>query len=234
VVEEIKKCANLFLMGYISKYETGNIRREFSQLYKTKEETEHKISGETIRKKIENPEDSIHGEVKKMVASLVSNASGQGDVTALIEDLTQEVLLKIWRKADTFDGRSQLGTWLFKIAYNDFQDYIKKNNNGERNNRNTESLDQSEEFSGIPASDSFTESQLVAEIHSKNFLNYLKTKLNPEKYKLLQMLIEGLSGEEIAKVLQVPENTLKTKIRRLRIENNKLRKQYELDFKNAI
>jgi RNA polymerase sigma-70 factor (ECF subfamily) len=34
------------------------------------------------------------------------------------EDLSQEALLKAWRKRETFDGRSALRTWVFTIARN--------------------------------------------------------------------------------------------------------------------
>jgi RNA polymerase sigma factor (sigma-70 family) len=34
------------------------------------------------------------------------------------EDATQEVLIKLWTKLSTFDGRSSLRTWLYRIAIN--------------------------------------------------------------------------------------------------------------------
>ena len=34
------------------------------------------------------------------------------------EDMTQETLLRVWNRIDTFEGRSSLRTWLYKIATN--------------------------------------------------------------------------------------------------------------------
>lgn len=34
------------------------------------------------------------------------------------DDLVQEAFLRAYRKLDTFDGRSQLGTWLYRITVN--------------------------------------------------------------------------------------------------------------------
>lgn len=37
---------------------------------------------------------------------------------AAAEDVVQETFLNAWRSLEQFDGRSRLGTWLFRIAYN--------------------------------------------------------------------------------------------------------------------
>jgi RNA polymerase sigma-70 factor (ECF subfamily) len=37
--------------------------------------------------------------------------------TALIEEIVNDTLLVVWRKATTFDGSSKVSTWIFAIAY---------------------------------------------------------------------------------------------------------------------
>ena len=37
--------------------------------------------------------------------------------TALIEEIVNDTLLAVWRKAATFDGSSKVSTWIFAIAY---------------------------------------------------------------------------------------------------------------------
>jgi RNA polymerase sigma-70 factor (ECF subfamily) len=37
-------------------------------------------------------------------------------LTALVDDVTQETLLRVLEKLDTFEGRSQFTTWVYKIA----------------------------------------------------------------------------------------------------------------------
>src|SRR5512132_1452387 len=40
------------------------------------------------------------------------------------EDMVQETMLKAWKRLDTFEGRSSLRSWLYKIATNTCLDFI--------------------------------------------------------------------------------------------------------------
>jgi RNA polymerase sigma-70 factor (ECF subfamily) len=48
---------------------------------------------------------------------------GDGDLAA---DLTQETYRKGWEALGSFDGRSQLFTWLYRIAYTTFLNHIRR------------------------------------------------------------------------------------------------------------
>ena len=43
------------------------------------------------------------------------------------EDLTQQTFLKVWSSLDGFKGRSRFSTWLYRIAYNTYIDWQRKN-----------------------------------------------------------------------------------------------------------
>ena len=42
------------------------------------------------------------------------------------EDLLQETFVRVWRKADTFDGRAEASTWVFTIALNVARDAARR------------------------------------------------------------------------------------------------------------
>jgi RNA polymerase sigma-70 factor (ECF subfamily) len=44
----------------------------------------------------------------------------------LAADLTQETFARAWRGLERFDGRSQLTTWLYRIAYNTFLNHVRR------------------------------------------------------------------------------------------------------------
>lgn len=48
---------------------------------------------------------------------------GEGDLAA---DLTQETYQKAWAALPKFDGRSQLFTWLYRIAYTTFLNHVRR------------------------------------------------------------------------------------------------------------
>ena len=43
------------------------------------------------------------------------------------DDVLQEVFIKCWNKLNTFNQQSKLSTWLYKIAYNESLQWIRKN-----------------------------------------------------------------------------------------------------------
>jgi RNA polymerase sigma-70 factor (ECF subfamily) len=48
---------------------------------------------------------------------------GDNDLAA---DLTQETYQKAWAALPNFDGRSQMFTWLYRIAYTTFLNYVRR------------------------------------------------------------------------------------------------------------
>src|ERR1700761_4683229 len=43
------------------------------------------------------------------------------------DDVAQEVFLRVWRSIDRFEGRAQLSTWLYRIAFNEAQRRLSRN-----------------------------------------------------------------------------------------------------------
>ncbi|MEM7351422.1 MAG: sigma-70 family RNA polymerase sigma factor [Acidobacteriota bacterium] len=56
-------------------------------------------------------------------ASLMRLTGGNADLAA---DLTQETYRKAWKSLPRFQRRSQLSTWLYRIAYNTFLNHIRR------------------------------------------------------------------------------------------------------------
>ncbi len=56
-------------------------------------------------------------------ASLMRLTGGNADLAA---DLTQDTYRKAWKSLPSFQRRSQLTTWLYRIAYNTFLNHIRR------------------------------------------------------------------------------------------------------------
>jgi RNA polymerase sigma-70 factor, ECF subfamily len=59
--------------------------------------------------------DEVYSRYAVMVYNLALRLAGDADEAA---DLTQEIFLRIFRRLDSFNGRSALKTWVFRVALN--------------------------------------------------------------------------------------------------------------------
>ena len=132
--------------------------------------------------------------------------------TSLAEDLTQDVLLRIWKALPTFNGRASLSTWIYTITRNTCLTEIKR-----RASRPTVSLDSPEmEF----AAESFdalhaTPPEPGLESETQSLLSQL-----PVKYRQVLVLfyLEQKSYEFVAAMLGIPLGTVKTLLFRAKRE----------------
>ena len=133
------------------------------------------------------------------------------------QDLVQEVFLRVVRRADTFRGQAKFTTWLFTIARNLCVDQARKAVhrrvvlNDEPLRRDGEDgatlLDRARD--GGPLPDRGT--------RDRRFRVSLERALGqlPEEQRevFLMREVQGLKFREIAEVVGVPENTIKSRMR---------------------
>lgn len=167
----------------------------------------------------------------RMVGTVIWRATGNHDV---IEDLTQETFLRVFRALEYFDARARLSTWIYTIAHNVAVDHLRRTA-GQRVDsltwRTTDSDEEAEERQ-VASPDLDPEAQLSRE-ESQRLVNEALAQL-PAKYRLpvTYAAIEGLDYPSIAEMLGAPLGTVKTLIfrgkRMLKQEiSRRLRTPYE-------
>jgi RNA polymerase sigma-70 factor, ECF subfamily len=128
-----------------------------------------------------------------------------GADSALAEEIAQDVMVTVWRKAGLFDrAQASVSTWIFRIARNRRIDLFRRSKRPE--------LDPEEEMilpSGVEAPDARIEA-METEARVRAAMKDL-----PEEQVLLLKLAfyEGLSHSEIAARLGAPLGTVKSRIR---------------------
>jgi RNA polymerase sigma-70 factor (ECF subfamily) len=124
---------------------------------------------------------------------------------ALAEELTQDVMVTLWRKAELFDpAKSSLATWLYRIARN-------RRIDGMRRNR-LDYVDPTEAVHDTP-DDSDLEKEYDAARREERVRAAL-VSLPEEQLALVRLaFFEGLSHSEIADRTGVPLGTVKSRIR---------------------
>jgi RNA polymerase sigma-70 factor, ECF subfamily len=144
------------------------------------------------------------------------------------KDTLQDTLINIFKSLKTFDGKSKLSTWIYKVVTNNCL-MIKRSEKSHR----TVSVD---ELQIDPEYNSAFES--YQESPSKKTLNTeLKTKMDeaikklPVKYRLVFLLrdVEGLSIDETRQILNLTVPVIKSRLFRAR---NFLKKELQEYYEN--
>ena len=119
------------------------------------------------------------------------------------EEIVQDVMLTIWRKAATFDPhRAQVSAWIYQIARNRQIDIARK-----------ESRPMPEELREEPGSEPDA-SQILALEQEAGQLKQALTKLNPEQREIIEKAYLGdLTHKEISAQTGLPLGTIKSRIR---------------------
>jgi RNA polymerase sigma-70 factor (ECF subfamily) len=129
---------------------------------------------------------------------------GQGLTAQEAEDLAQDALLNVWRKAEMFDpSKATAATWIYSIARNLRIDLARK---AKRVKALPEDLWLSE--NDKPADD------MMADAQSAKSIGHLLNTLPEEQKTILRLsFYEDMSHGDIAKTLSIPLGTVKSRMR---------------------
>jgi RNA polymerase sigma-70 factor (ECF subfamily) len=133
-----------------------------------------------------------------------------------VEDIAQQVFAKIYLSLKSFDFRSSLITWIYKITVNECFDYLRK-----RKVRKLvyESDLSEDEVRRVENSEPTVGRQIPADaaLASRDYILKLLSRVSEEERMLLMMKeVEGYSVEELAVRTGMNENTIKVKLFRAR------------------
>ena len=124
------------------------------------------------------------------------------------EDLEQEVFVRAWKNQDKYEEQGHFKTWINTIAKNISKDYLKS---ADKKVQQTSTAEE-EVINSIKDNKVTPEEALMSKIRQKRIIQAIEG-LKP-KFKEVIMLsdIEGYTYEEIAKMLNVPIGTIKSRI----------------------
>jgi RNA polymerase sigma-70 factor, ECF subfamily len=121
------------------------------------------------------------------------------------EEIAQDVMVTVWRKAGLFDrNQASVSTWIFRVARNRRIDVFRRSKRPDLDPEETIILP-----SGVEAPEARMEA-----IQTETRVREAMKDLPEEQLSLLRLAFyEGLSHREIAEKLDVPLGTVKSRIR---------------------
>lgn len=136
---------------------------------------------------------------------------------AEVEDVTQEAFIKAYRALPAFRGDSAFYTWLYRIGINTAKNYLvaatrRAPTSTEMEMEEAEGLEQAEQLRDINTPESLLLSKEIGAT-----VNATIDELPEELREAIQLReVEGMSYEDIARIMDCPIGTVRSRIFRAR------------------
>ncbi len=141
-------------------------------------------------------------------------------------DLTQEIVLQLWRSFGRFDGRCRFSTWMYRIAMNVGISFSRSES---LRLRRTEPADESTFEIAAPGGTAPETSDGARKLD-----RFIQDELDPLNRALVILYLDGNSHETIAEILGISATNVGTRIGRIK---QRLRQHFDRarhDGKGAV
>lgn len=128
-----------------------------------------------------------------------------GAPAELAEEIAQETLLAVWRKAALFDpAKASASTWIATIARNQRIDIARR----ETRSRLSQVYEILDEEGPLQPDEEISGAQRESRVRAA------MTDLSSDQYRVVELaFLEGFSHQEVAKKLAIPLGTVKSRLR---------------------
>lgn len=121
---------------------------------------------------------------------------------ASAEDVLQNVFMKIWSHADQYQpSKGRLFTWMVNISRNATIDYMRHQQI------------RPHEYGTVQVTDTVQKACAVERRMTRLDIRNMINKLPANDRGLIELVMAGFTCKEIGKLLQMPESTVKTRLR---------------------
>jgi len=152
------------------------------------------------------------GTVRRVLARMVNSND--------LDDLVQDVFIRIYRFQDDFREESELKTWVHRICVNTVQDHYRKK-------RWTGLLS----FGSDSAPEPVARENFAEDLQNQNFVEKALHKLSvKERVVVVLFYLEDCTIEDISATLDLPEGTIKSRLHSARTKLQSFLKKEGVDL----
>lgn len=198
--------------------EYGDSTIEERQSEEEQRHEEEQRDADAMRRLLDGDESAFDELVRRYTSPIFSLSYRMLGSSEAAEDAVQEIFTKVYRAVGQYDSSKRFFPWLYTIALN----YLRSQLRSKKTRMHNRALEFDEELSAPGSRDDLPEDQTMRREVEEQLQQALQ-KLKPvyrEVFLLRQM--EELSVKETARILEIPENTVKTNFRRARGELRKI------------
>ncbi len=135
-----------------------------------------------------------------------------------IEDIALESFQKAFSQIGSYNPEYKFSTWLYRIARNTAFDYLNKHGREKTNMPTTSISEEIAELKELPAAMHNPEEDIINQQEYDKWLTNIEKLKDDYKTVAKMNLIDNFGYKEIADALDIPLNTVKTKIRRAKAQ----------------
>ena len=158
-------------------------------------------------------------EHQKNVYNLCYRMAGNPDDAM---DLSQETFLRAWRCLDQYQFASAFSTWLYRLCSNICIDFLRRRRRQQTVPLTFEDADGEEQTYAVPDVQPVPEEQVELKL-TRETLAAAMAQLLPEHRAVLQLrVVNEMSYEQIADVLDIQIGTVKSRLSRARNQLKKI------------
>lgn len=150
----------------------------------------------------------------------------------LAEDLIQDVFVKVYRSASTFDSSKKFRPWLYSIAANRARDALRSAGRSEKQIFIQKNAGDDEQMSLehlLPGSPSSPDMQMIAQETSEKVKAALQEMPDNLREILILAYYDQMPYKEIADSLGIPLGTVKSRLHKAVTTFGQIWKRYEAD-----
>lgn len=199
---------------------SGN-EKGYDESNRPKRTTEDKFIN-ALKKKDISAYEKLYDEYSGIVGGIARSYLNADDV----EDVIQEVFLRVFKSVKRFKGDSAFSTWLYRIAVNVCKDFLKRYS--KRSETIVDFEDEEIPFQE-PVSEENIEQKIASEYEMESFEEILGKLSEEDRLFITLRDIENLDYEEISGIVGKPLGTVKSRIHYARKKLRNLLQKYGID-----